>query len=114
MNTENANAAIEQNEWKDYLADFTSRHANRLARLEILGDEIGASEAAEHLPFVMASFEDKGSAAGGALITLGDGADQILHTVSGVKSITPQTGDDGSEAALEIVGAEEKAILIFE
>lgn len=110
---------IEQNSWKDYLTDFTRRNENRPARLEILGEEIGASEEANHLPFVMASFEEKGSNKGDAIITLGgataaDGSQQVMHTISSVTSITPQVGDDGREAALEIAGADEKAILVFE
>ncbi len=113
-NTQTTNGQIEQSQWKQFLTDFTSRHANREARLEILGDDIGASEQAAHLPFVMASFEEKGSDAGDALITLGGGTNQLMHVVRGVVSITPEIETDGSESALEIAGAEEKAILAFE
>lgn len=112
------NGQIEQSQWKQYLSDFTSRNRNRAARLEVLGDEIGASEEAAHLPFMMASFEDKGSDKGDALITLGgtnaDDTNQIMHVVRNVTSITAQIETDGSESALEIAGAEEKAILQFE
>ncbi|HVG38429.1 MAG TPA: DUF5335 family protein [Pyrinomonadaceae bacterium] len=119
MNTQTAKAGVEQNRWKDYLTDFSRRNENRPARLEILGDEIGASEEGQHLPFIMASYEEKGSEAGNALISLGGtgGADarQLTHTISEVTSITPQIGDDGRDAALEIAGADgTKAILIFE
>ncbi len=115
--TQTVNGQIEQNQWKQYLTDFTNRNANHPARLEILGDEIGASEQANHLPFMMASFEEKGSDRGNALLTLGgttDAANQIMHVVKGVVSITPQIESDGRESALEIAGAEEKAILAFE
>ena len=111
------NGHIEQSQWKQYLTDFTSRNQNRQARLEILGDEIGAEEAAADVPFMMASLEEKGSDKGDALITLGgtsaDNTNQILHVVRGVVSITAQIENDGSESALEIAGAEEKAILAF-
>lgn len=118
MDTQNTNTQIEQSQWKQYLTDFTSRNANRPARLEILGDEIGASEEANHLPFMMASYEEKGSNKGDALITLGgampaDGSQQVMHTLKGVTSITPQIGG-ARESALEIAGADEKAILIFD
>lgn len=113
-----ANGQIDSNQWKQYLTDFTSRNSNRSARLDILGDEIGASEQANHLPFVMASFEEKGSDAGEALITLGGtgvaDANQIMHAVKDVVTITPRIESDGRESALEIAGAEEKAILSFE
>lgn len=116
--TETANGQIEPSQWKQYLTNFTSRNASRAARLEILGDEIGASEEANHLPFMMTSFEEKGSDKGDALLTLGGtsaaDANQIMHVVKGVVSITPQIESDGRESALEIAGAEEKAILAFE
>lgn len=116
--TQTANGQIEPNQWKQYLTDFTSRNSNRAARLEILGDEVGASEQANHLPFMMASFEEKGSDKGDALLTLGGtnaaDANQIMHVVKGVLSITPQIESDGRESALEIAGAGEKAILAFE
>lgn len=112
-----ANGQTEQKQWKDYLTDFTSRNANRPARLEILGDEIGASEEVSHLPFTMASFEEKGSDKGDALITLGGtnpaDTNQIMHVVKNAASIATQIEDDGSESALEIAGADEKAILVF-
>ena len=113
------NTQIEKNEWKNYLTEFTSRNKNRPARLTILGDEIGASEEAEHLPLVMASYEEKGSDAGDALITLGgtnaDDTNRIMHTVKQVSSVVAQIGDDANDAALEITGdVGEKAILIFE
>lgn len=115
--TQIANGQIEQSRWKQYLTDFTSRNANRSARLEILGDEIGASEEVSHLPFTMASFEEKGSDKGDVLLTLGgtnaDDTNQIMHVVKNVASITTQIESDGSESALEIAGADEKAILAF-
>ncbi len=113
------NTQIEKENWKIYLTEFTRRNENRLARLELLGDDIGASEEANHLPFVMASYEEKGSDAGDALITLGGtsagDSGQIMHTVSQVSGITPQIVGDDTDAALEIAGADgSKAILIFE
>lgn len=113
------NEQIKRNNWKDYLNEFSRRNRTRPARLEILSDETGANEQAEHLPLVGISYEEKGSDAGDALVTLGgEGAADdrhLTHLVSQVASITASTGEDSREDALEITGADgTKTILAFE
>lgn len=39
---------IEQDQWATYLDEFSRRNAMRPARLEIIGEEVGAQEAAQH------------------------------------------------------------------
>ena len=109
-----ASASIEKNRWKDFLDDFSRSNEMRLARLEILSDELGASEEANGLPLLGVSFEEKGSETGDAPIFFGggDAKDErhLTHTIEKVASIT--TGDAD---ALEITGANgEKAILSFD
>ncbi|HEX8289105.1 MAG TPA: DUF5335 family protein [Pyrinomonadaceae bacterium] len=113
------NEQIIRNNWKDYLNDFSRRNRMRPARLEILSDEMGASEQAQHLPLVGISYEEKGSDAGDALVSLGDegAADDrhLIHAISQITSITARTGEDSREDALEITDADgTKTILIFE
>lgn len=113
------NEQIERNNWKNYLNQFSRRNRMRPARLEIFSDEIGANEQAQHLPLISISYEEKGSDAGDALVSLGDEgvADDrhLIHAISRVASITGRTGENSREDALEIIGADgTKTILVFE
>lgn len=113
------NGQIERDRWKDYLTEFGRSNELRPARLEILSDEFGANEKAQHLPLIGISYEEKGSDAGDVLITLGganaeDGR-HVTHTIRAATAVAARDGDDGRADALEIIGADgEKAILAFE
>jgi len=108
---------IRREQWKEFLNEFSKRNHLRPTRLEVMG-EIGAQEEEEFLPFVGASFESKGSAAGSIEIILGGetASDQrpIEHMVPNVARIAPLIGPDGLEEGL---GVEEKdggkTLLIF-
>jgi uncharacterized protein DUF5335 len=107
---------IPQQRWETYLDDFSKRNLGRTARIEVLGEELGAQEAEDKLPLQGITFEEKGSAAAGVEILLGETGDRNLtHLVSHVRRIVPKIGDDGREDALEIDDAEgQRTLLIFE
>ena len=113
------NQQIEQNQWKDYLNDFSEDKEIRPARLEILSDEFGANESAEFLPLLGISYEKKGSEACDVIISFGGASAEddrhLTHTIKDVVSIVSSVAGDGTDDALEITGANgEKAILTFE
>jgi hypothetical protein len=104
---------------ENFLNDFTGRNEMRPVRLEILSDTFGASEEAKNLPLLSISFEEKGSDAGDALISLGgaslEDTSYVTRTIKDVTIIATSDGDSGKDDALEITGASgEKAILVFE
>jgi hypothetical protein len=82
---------IVRNNWKDYLNNFSQRNRMRPTRVEILSDEIGVNEQAQHLPLVGISYEEKGSDTGDVLVSLGDegsvDARHLIHAISQVTSI---------------------------
>jgi hypothetical protein len=109
---------IEQNQWKNFLDEFTKRNQLRPTKLEVVG-EIGAQEEEEHLPLIGVSFEPKGSAAGSAEILLGGETSEdqrrVEHVITNLERIAPLTGPDGFEAGLGFEDHEgNKTILTFE
>ncbi len=57
------NEQMKQNQWKDFLNDFSRRNEMRPARLDILSNEAGAGGEAQHLLLIGISYEEKGSEA---------------------------------------------------
>ncbi|HEY6330827.1 MAG TPA: DUF5335 family protein [Blastocatellia bacterium] len=110
---------IEREKWQTYLDDFSKRNRGRVARVEILGEELGDQEEADLLPFVGVSFESKGSDAPAIEVMLGESgaADprDLTHPVAKPTRIVPRIGADGQEEALEIESEDgSKVILVFE
>ena len=110
---------VERNQWKFFLDEFSRRNQLRPTRLEVVGEDIGAQEEEEYLPFVGISFETKGGAAGSVEITLGGetAADprQLTHTISHAQRIAPLIGQSGLEEGLGIEDQDNvKTILRFE
>jgi len=105
--------------WKDFLDDFSKRHALRPARIEIFGEEIGARELGDVLPFVGVSYETKGDAAGSVEVVLGGetAADQrhLTHLIPSVEHIYPYLDAAGIEQGIEIEASDgTKTLLRFE
>ena len=110
---------IERDQWKTFLDEFSRRNQLRATRLEVIGQEIGAQEEENLLPFVGISFEDKGSAAGSVEIMLGGETAaeqrQLTHTIVNVQQIVPITGVSALEDGLGIVDKDGvKTLLRFE
>jgi hypothetical protein len=106
-------------EWKALLDDFSRRNALRPARVEVIGMEVGAQEVGDVLPFVGASCEPKGSAAGSVDIILGgeSPADprHVNQRVEDVVRIVPYIDAAGLEQGLEVESADGlKTLVIFE
>lgn len=112
--------AIKREQWTEFLNDFSKRHEERPARVEIVGEEVGAQEAGRHLPLAGVSYEPKGSEAGDVVITFAGEttADErhVSHRIDKAVRILPLIDDaSAEEKALEIEGSDgTKAILVFE
>lgn len=82
------NGEIEQNQRATYLNEFSKRNRMRSVRLQLVGEEIGAQEEAQHLPLTGVSL-DKGDGALRVEIMLGGqtAADtrHLAHTVASVE-----------------------------
>lgn len=112
------NGEIEQSQWATYLNAFSERNRMRPVRLQLVGEEIGSQEDAQHLPLTGISL-DKGDDASRVEIMLGGqtAADtrHLAHTVTSVERIIPKIGDDGRDDALEIEAKDgAKTIIVFE
>jgi len=113
------NEVIERNKWDSFIKDFNHRNQLRPTRLEIVGEEIGAQEEEQHLPFTGISLETKGADTPRIEISLGGETAkeerQLTHVVSRVRSITTKMGVDLREEALLIEDEEgTKTILSFQ
>lgn len=114
------NEEIKREEWTKFLDEFSKRNERRPARVEIVGEEIGAQEAGRHLPLVGVSYEPKGSEAGDVVITFAGQttADQrhVSHRLDKVMRIVPLFDEKSEEdKALEMESSDgTKAILVFE
>jgi hypothetical protein len=110
---------IPRDQWKTFLDEFSKRNQLRPTRLEVIGQEIGAQEEEELLPFVGISFERKGSAAGSVEIMLGGETAteprQLTHTIFDAQRIVPITGIVALEDGLGIEDKDGvKTLLRFE
>lgn len=112
---------IERNQWAAYLNDFSRRNEGRPARVEVVGEEIGAHEAGRHLPLVGVSFEAKGSEEGDVVITFaGQTTADARHFTRRIDSVTsvvplPGEGEGEQDEALEVESADgTRTILVFE
>ena len=115
-----SNIEIKQDQWKTFLDEFSKRNEHRPAKIEVIGEEIGAQEAGRHLPLVGISFEEKGSEKGDVVVTFAGRttADTryISHRIDKVTKIVPFADEESDEEkALEIEGGDgTKTILAFE
>jgi hypothetical protein len=113
------NEVIEREEWEGFVKEFNHRNEMRATRLEILGEEIGAQEEEQTLPFTGISLETRGADAPRVEITLGGETAkeerQLTHTIPRVRNIMTKMGTDLREEALLIEDEEgTKTILRFE
>lgn len=110
---------IARDQWKTFLDEFSKRNQLRPTRIEVIGQEIGAQEEEELLPFLGVSFERKGTAAGSVEIILGGETAreprELTHMVLNVDRIVPITGISSLEDGLGIEDKDGvKTLLIFE
>jgi hypothetical protein len=110
---------IARDNWKPFLDEFSKRNELRPTRIEVIGGDLGAQEAEQHLPLLGISFEPKGSEAGSVEIVLGGttSADErhFEHLVLNVRRIVPITGTKGIEDGLGFEDNEDrKTLVLFE
>jgi len=110
---------IARDQWKTFLDEFSKRNQLRPTRLEVIGQEIGAQEEEELLPFLGISFERKGTAAGSIEIILGGETAreprQLTHTIFNAQRIVPIVGIVALEDGLGIEDKDGvKTLLRFE
>ncbi len=83
---DNETQEIEHGSWAAFAEEFTRQHAGATASLESLSADSGDQFAAENLPFVGLSLEQKGSAAGALVVMLGtEGSDHLERIVASLK-----------------------------
>ena len=93
------NRQIPKSEWVAFLEDFSRRHLDRLATVEVLGP-LGAQVEARELPLMGLSCEPSGRS---VTIYLGHALDQHLeHPIDAPWDIWVEMGENGAELALEV------------
>jgi len=110
---------IARDQWKTFLDEFSKRNQLRPTRLEVIGQEIGAQEEEELLPFLGISFERKGTAAGSIEILMGGETAreprQLTHIIFNAQRIVPIVGIVALEDGLGIEDKDGvKTLLRFE
>jgi len=110
---------IPRDQWKTFLDEFSKRNQLRPTRLEVIGQEIGAQEEEELLPFLGISFERKGTAAGSIEILMGGETAreprQLTHIIFNAQRIVPIVGIAALEDGLGIEDKDGvKTLLHFE
>ena len=109
---DNQTQIIDTSEWAAFAEEFSKQHAGASATLEMLGTDLGDQYAAENLPFVGMTLEQKGSDAGSLVLMLGtEGRDSMERFIAGPKSLQVHTSPDG-ETVLQIEAADEPTLLL--
>lgn len=108
---------IPRDNWETFLDELSERNELRPTRIEVVGGDVGAQEAEQHLPLVGISFEPKGAEAGSVEIILGGSSvvdvRHFEHWVHKVRRIVPITGTKGVEDGIAIEDAEGKRTLVL-
>jgi hypothetical protein len=112
------NVAIDQNQWASYFEDFNRRNRWRSSKL-LAVTEAGESGTKASMPLVGVSLEpDREGAMRIHIMLGGHGAMAPRHqtfTISGVRRVAQECGDDGKVNSLEIEDAQgETSRLRFE
>lgn len=106
---------IAKQEWRGFCDEFTKRHRDAAATLEVLSDDMGAQKAVSGKPFIGISYEEKGSEKGDITLLFGTEIDDsVEHRINNVARLWQRTGATENDDALEIEDAENaKTILRF-
>jgi len=94
-------------EWFAFFEAFSKQHRGEMATVSVVGEEIGAQEAAKDLPFVGITADDKGSDSHSLRIQLGtETGDHMEHVVSPVQRVYLKIGgvNGGDVLAVEEQG----------
>jgi hypothetical protein len=84
---------IAREDWSSFFSEFSRRHRDAEVAIEAVSPVDGVNEAANFMPFVDITFNEKGSNAGTISITSGaDGGVNLTHTVTAPKQVYHKTG----------------------
>jgi hypothetical protein len=94
---------ISRAEWFSFFETFSKQHQGERATVSVIGEDVGAQEAAKDLPFIGISADDKGSDKHAARVLLGtETGDHVEHVVSPVQRVYLKAGDSRGGDVLEI------------
>ena len=109
---DNQTQMIDKGDWAAFAEDFSKQHAGENATLEMVGNDVGDQYAAENLPFVGMSLEQKGSDAGSLVLMLGtEGEDSMERFIAGPQSLKVHVTPEG-ETVVEIEAEDEPTLLL--
>lgn len=104
---------VPRREWHSFTDAFTRRHQGAIARIEVVGGEIGAQVEVDGLPFEGITFDERGSAGAAVSIMAGNrGHDHITHTITSPLSIRVEADDEGVEEVVQIESAAGETTLL--
>lgn len=107
------NRDIPQEQWDEFLKDFSKRHAGERCRIELLGRDIGDQPAADNLPLVGISVDTKGSRTGSIEITTGDDVGLLsTHVIDHPTHVRVARDERGVGESVEIEADGEPTALI--
>jgi hypothetical protein len=102
---------VKASDWTPFFDAFSRRHQGWLVKLMVLDPKLGAQTEAVELPLQGVVADERSR---GITIQLGNGPNDVEHSVRNPKRVWVELGGDGSEAALEIEAEDgTKAILEF-
>ena len=94
---------ITKTEWPAFFDSFSRKHEGWLATLEIFGPDIGAQTEERELAFEGITDESDETQGNTIMImTGGEAADHVTHTISRPTEVSLEQTDEGADAALAI------------
>jgi hypothetical protein len=93
---------IARDRWLDFCVTFSNGNRGRLVSIEVFSPEEGDSRAVESAPLLSVAYDPAGK---GNDIVVSTGRDEVSysHTIAAPVELWEARGDDGQDAALEIV-----------
>jgi len=104
---------IPQDQWRNFLDDFSHRHVGQPVTLELLDDDLGDQPEAVELPHVGVSLDPKDSA--GEIVEIivgGEPSADVNHIVRRASRVRIAKTDQGDDQALEIEARDEPTVLL--
>jgi hypothetical protein len=94
---------IPQEEWLEFLDDFSLKHEDEVATLEAYGPGTGDHVAAVSLPLMGVSADEHDGELGGISIALGaEAGDHLTHTITQPTEVWLQTDESEESEVLDI------------
>jgi hypothetical protein len=97
---------IPRNQWREFLDAFSKQHESWLARVELIGGEIGRGLEARELPLRGITADEEIS------IQVGDRDDHITHTIRHPTHVRLAQTEAGVDVALQIESSDEPTTIL--